>query len=289
MKFRYLTLTFLFCAGFAKAEMFFYYTGSIQTFTADATGTYDITAYGGAGGIDTLRNQPGGAGAEIDALFSLNAGETLDIVVGQHGGPGGDAGGGGGGSFVYIDSSGSLGTLLLVAGGGGGAGGEAFGENASLTTAGGNGTGTGGASGGTGGHGGSAFGGCGGAGILSDGGGNGDCTGGSGPPSFAGGSGDNTPIPGIGGSGGYGGGGGGENGGGGGGYSGGGGGGAGTSGAGGGGGSYSMVTPDVSTFSTFSDGEVVITTVTPEPSYFGPIACLAGFALWRGRNNRSAS
>jgi hypothetical protein len=83
------------------------------------------------------------------------------------------------------------------------------------------------------------------------------------------------------------------NGGGGGGYSGGGGGGAGTSGAGGGGGSYSTVTPDVSTFSTFNDGEVVITTLTPEPSYFGPIALLfagfAGFELRRGRNNRSSS
>jgi hypothetical protein len=103
MKFRYLTVTFLFCVGSAKAEIVFYYTGSIQTFTASATGTYDITAYGGAGGADTLRSQPGGAGAEIDALFSLNAGETLDIVVGQQGGAGEDGGGGGAGrSFISI-------------------------------------------------------------------------------------------------------------------------------------------------------------------------------------------
>jgi len=108
----------------------FSYDGAIvQSFTAETTGTYDITAYGGQGGQGGVSFNPvggtGGLGAEIGGDFSLTAGEILQIVVGGAGyGNGNGAGGGGGGSFVIetFDGTSAVDTPLLIAGGGGGGG-----------------------------------------------------------------------------------------------------------------------------------------------------------------------
>jgi hypothetical protein len=82
------------------------------------TGYYDFKVAGADGG-----GPGGGVGAVVGGELLLDAGETLDIVVGEagessfNGGVGnGYAGGGGGGSFVF---EGAL--LLFAAGGGGGA------------------------------------------------------------------------------------------------------------------------------------------------------------------------
>uniref|UniRef100_A0A1I8I4L8 receptor protein-tyrosine kinase n=1 Tax=Macrostomum lignano TaxID=282301 RepID=A0A1I8I4L8_9PLAT len=95
--------------------------GSIETFTAPASGCYLIEAAGARGGNNTLTNTIGGPGAQVSARVNLTAGVQLSIVVGQTGGStsldyGG--GGGGGGSFVYRTGDR---LLLLAAGGGGGA------------------------------------------------------------------------------------------------------------------------------------------------------------------------
>ncbi|WP_158932802.1 Hint domain-containing protein [Acidisphaera sp. S103] len=97
-------------------------TGIIQTYTVAATGTYDITAFGGQGGQGG-NGGAGGLGAEIGGSFSLTQGEVLQVVVGDTGGSGGaGAGGGGGGTFVIetFDGSSAVDIPLVIAGGGGG-------------------------------------------------------------------------------------------------------------------------------------------------------------------------
>jgi hypothetical protein len=95
-------------------------TGNIQTYVVPATGSYVIEAAGGQGGGD------GGKGARVRGTFYLNAGDVLQVVVGQCGQPGSTphqpAGGGGGGSFVWrgVRSLPLPAEPLLVAGGGGG-------------------------------------------------------------------------------------------------------------------------------------------------------------------------
>ncbi len=235
--------------------------GVVNTVTIQTTGTYDITAYGGAGGAGGTLPNPGGSGAEVGADFGLVQGEVLEIVAGGMGAAGGAnyAGGGGGGSFVIETNNGSgpVDVLLLAAGGGGGSGTGYAGLSAVIATSGtagysGNATFAGGAggAGGTGGGGGGnpttgvGSGGGGGGGITNVGapingaGSYGGTAVGGNNSGFVGGAGYKT-----GGTGGYGGGGGGgSEGGGGGGGNGGGGGGAGyaaaSGGGGGGGGSY---------------------------------------------------
>lgn len=73
--------------------------------------------------------------------FNLTSGQELTIVVGQVGAdnPNYDGGtGGGGGTFVIADNNN---TPLIVAGGGGGQGGDTHGQNALLSSNGGNGHG----------------------------------------------------------------------------------------------------------------------------------------------------
>lgn len=94
-------------------------TGSIQTWTVPAAGTYTIEAWGaqGGGGMNG-----GGLGAYIKGDVVLNAGNVLKILVGQapviEGNDGyyGGSGGGGGGTFVTSSSN----SPLIIAGGGGG-------------------------------------------------------------------------------------------------------------------------------------------------------------------------
>ena len=87
------------------------YTGKIVTFTAPATGVYDLVAYGAQGG-----GAGGGLGAEIGGDLTLTAGETLQIAVGGVGAAdtfAADAGAGGGGSFVVGPGN----APLVIAGG----------------------------------------------------------------------------------------------------------------------------------------------------------------------------
>jgi hypothetical protein len=218
------------------------YRGASQSITISTTGTYDLTAYGAAGG-DGAHTSPGD-GAEVSADFVLQAGTVLELIVGGVGGqnPGG-GGGGGGGSFIIETFNGTskVDTPLLVAGGGGGGsfeGGSGYAGGSTKTSGGGGGgrgggPGMGGGGGGTYGGGGGGF--SGGAGtsyVGTSGGGTGTgYAGGGGQFSHNGGG-----FGGGGGGGAYGGGGGGGYGGGGGGGEGGGG-GFGTYGGGGGGGS----------------------------------------------------
>lgn len=105
----------------------------IQYWNVPLDGSYRITAAGAEGGDGNdpdARIRPG-RGAEVAATFTLTAGTTLAILVGQRGGaqtPSGSpagGGGGGGGTFVVLDTVGTptLSDVLVIAGGGGGAGG----------------------------------------------------------------------------------------------------------------------------------------------------------------------
>ena len=104
-------------------DLTFNYTGSIQSWTVPADGTYQIAAYGAQGGNVDANNQ-GGLGAAIRGEFEFTAGTQLQILVGQKGfdaaNPQYDGGGGGGGSFVATGANYLTATPILVAGGGGG-------------------------------------------------------------------------------------------------------------------------------------------------------------------------
>lgn len=100
----------------AGATSFSFDGNNLQTFTATSAGEYEITAYGASGGSTSTTS--GGLGAAIGGIFTLTAGETLDLYVGGAGGSDTEAGGGGGGTFVLAPGS----ALLVVAGGGGGGG-----------------------------------------------------------------------------------------------------------------------------------------------------------------------
>ena len=129
------------------------YTGTVQTFIAPLTGTYEITLYGakgGAGGLGLCSGGSGGAGGNggyVKATVTLEANETYIVWVGGKGtdssygdtqlgtgglsdgstgvvGSGVSGGGGGGGGSTYF----ALGdTVYLRANGGGGGGGGADG------------------------------------------------------------------------------------------------------------------------------------------------------------------
>ena len=91
--------------------------GGIQSWTVPTSGVYRITAVGGQGAAGAPAHA-GGRGAELSGDFTLSAGTTLRIAVGQQGlGQGSNSnGGGGGGSFVVSSAD----SPMLVAGGGGG-------------------------------------------------------------------------------------------------------------------------------------------------------------------------
>ncbi|HWO23080.1 MAG TPA: hypothetical protein VNO30_30270 [Kofleriaceae bacterium] len=97
------------------------YTGptgppSLQQWEAPSTGTYRITAVGAQGAsASSAPSLKGGHGAEVTGDFVLQAGDVVQILVGQKGTAAPNSGGGGGGTFVVKDGS-----PLLIAGGGGG-------------------------------------------------------------------------------------------------------------------------------------------------------------------------
>lgn len=99
----------------------------IQRYVVDATGTWQVTAYGASGGAPpSLASVYGGKGAKVSISVDLVAGDVLMVVVGQHGGfksnhasASQHGGAGGGGSFVWLERTPEM--PLVVAGGGGGA------------------------------------------------------------------------------------------------------------------------------------------------------------------------
>ena len=90
-------------------------TRGIQEWDVPSSGTYSIEVYGAEGGAGYKDH---GKGAKMFGKFSLQASQTLNIIVGQMGEPwDSQGGGGGGGSFVWEENSS---TPLIIAGGGGG-------------------------------------------------------------------------------------------------------------------------------------------------------------------------
>jgi hypothetical protein len=136
----------------------------IQRWVVPQSGTYRIEIAGAQGGGHLVNGTPGGRGATLRADVTLNAGTTLDLLVGQEGLPSladniNRGGGGGGGSFVANGS-----TPVIVAGGGGGRnyGSAAAGDGRTFTSGGAGGTTAGGTNGNGGtvaaaGHGGGGF------------------------------------------------------------------------------------------------------------------------------------
>ncbi|MNU53304.1 PKD domain protein [compost metagenome] len=246
-------------------------TGGIQNWSVPVSGLYKIEVYGAKG-----YGPNAGRGAYMSGEFNLIAADQLKILVGQQGGccvaSGTQQFGGGGGSFV-VKTSGNV--PMIIAGGGGGANGNAAlvpTADASTSTAGNVGAGSGNGAGGTNGGGGGGINNAGGGGGFS---GDGGATVGD-PGGYAflnGGMGGTAPTT-SGGWGGFGGGGGANSwdnrrGGGGGGYSGGGGAGSSTGAAevGGGGGSYNSGNNQVNTAGLGTGhGSVIITLLNPVSS-----------------------
>ncbi len=158
-----------------ETSITFSYSGSIETWQVPSGVTMiALDAYGAQGAHGNAGN--GGLGANIRGTFSVNPGQTLEILIGEHpsinygtGGHNGNSTGGGGGTYVALGSA-----PLLVAGGGGGGGAVTGGLDAELDESGSNGLGGGGSDGGINGEGGSSNGGNNagraGAGFYTDGG-----------------------------------------------------------------------------------------------------------------------
>jgi len=91
-------------------------TQGIQEWTVPMDGSYQIEAYGAAGGGSGNRN---GYGARMRGTFSLTKGDVIKILVGQKGGVQ-NSGAGGGGTFVIRTPYDDTGSILVIAGGGGG-------------------------------------------------------------------------------------------------------------------------------------------------------------------------
>ena len=108
------------------------------------TTTVLVRAWGGGGQGGNQNAATGGGGAFVQAELTVAGGESLDILVGEGGGPSG-LGNGAGASYVQ-----RAGTDLVVAAGGGGGGSDG---NSGRSMAGGAGGGGGGPSGEPGGHG----------------------------------------------------------------------------------------------------------------------------------------
>ena len=109
----------------------FNYTGTAQTFTAPVSGTYTLEAWGAQGGNDPSNPNAifGGRGGYAKGDVYLNAGQTIQVYVGQQGSgclnsSWRSTGGGGATDFRlnggnWNDNAGLL-SRILVAGGGGG-------------------------------------------------------------------------------------------------------------------------------------------------------------------------
>ncbi len=120
--------------GIAPAPVSFAYSGTIETWTVPASGTYTFALRGGSGGGALSYGGAKSAAAELNCTVNLVAGTQLKVLVAGEGGSASLFGGGGGGTFVTLADN----TPIAVAGGGGGAGTSWLApmSSASLTTAG---------------------------------------------------------------------------------------------------------------------------------------------------------
>lgn len=131
---------------------YFSSSSGTQTLSTLPAGTYQIDLYGAQGNDPNNNNGVGGLGAQIQAVFVISAGATVNFIIGQRGKKtgGGDSNSQpGGGMTAFWVGAGS--TQYAVAGGGGGAinGNDArdYGGSAPLNLTGANGNGnTGGGS-----------------------------------------------------------------------------------------------------------------------------------------------
>ncbi|MBR6018300.1 MAG: InlB B-repeat-containing protein [Paludibacteraceae bacterium] len=96
------------------------YTGTIQSFTAPATGVYELQVWGAQGGTYSDYNA-GGLGGYATCHANLTQGETIYIYVGGQGGTGTNAGAGTGGWNGGGTGGKSYSSYYPSAGGGGGA------------------------------------------------------------------------------------------------------------------------------------------------------------------------
>lgn len=104
----------------------------IQSFTIPLTRAYRIHAAAASGGTPTsYAANTGGLGARVSGVFNFQAGDVVQILVGQVGGASGGAGAGGGGSFVVFNNN-----LLVAAGGGGGGTSDNAAANGTTSTSG---------------------------------------------------------------------------------------------------------------------------------------------------------
>ncbi|MDC1211964.1 hypothetical protein N8Z73_00640 [bacterium] len=139
----------------------FNFTGSIQTFIVPVgANTINLSATGAGGGLASggSATYTPGRGVTMSGNFSVSAGDTLQILVGERGNDDipGFGGGGGGGTYIANGPTIASATLMLAAGGGGGAGttGTQTNSNASTGTSGIDGSGANPGTGGTAGAGG---------------------------------------------------------------------------------------------------------------------------------------
>jgi len=109
-------------AGSAQTGQYLF--SGTETSIALNPGTYDITAFGAAGGNGELSS--GGLGAEMQAQFNFATTVNLTLLVGGCGGVNVSFGGGGGGGGSFVVN----GSIPLVIAGGGGGGGYTFNGNA---------------------------------------------------------------------------------------------------------------------------------------------------------------
>lgn len=114
----------------------FSYTGSVQTYKAEYTGTYELEVWGAQGGSPSsdisIRGGTGGRGGYSVGEITLEQGTDLYVYVGGQGKlPSGGfngggrasyyAGGGGGGSDIRLKAGDYYSRIIVAGGGGGGA------------------------------------------------------------------------------------------------------------------------------------------------------------------------
>jgi hypothetical protein len=133
------TTAYAAAADWSKISSSFSVTAGYQSFNIPYTGNYQFTLYGGCGGISSgfnstftnayfINSYYRAPGAKVMGTYSLTAGDTITILVGQQGGDDSTTNnaGGAGGTWVTLGSQSSIvaatDSLLFVAGGGGGYG-----------------------------------------------------------------------------------------------------------------------------------------------------------------------
>ena len=118
-------VTIKYVPDYISRSKFGFQGNSFQRYIVPETGWYLLDASGAQGG--PAGSHRGGRGARMQGYAKLNAGDTLQVAVGEIGRAGTNDGnnvsaGGGGGASSIVKISGSTYVPLVIAGGGGGAG-----------------------------------------------------------------------------------------------------------------------------------------------------------------------